>query len=122
MFYVIIKKLQFTTWIELLNERITFSLLLKSVEPLTVDCLILEDASYLRLRQLQIGYTLPSEVASKAGLSRARIYLQGVNLFTLTGYSGLDPAISDFGDTAIGVDEGNYPAITQYIVGLNLSF
>jgi len=51
----------------------------------------IEDASYLRLKQLSLAYTLPSSVVSKLKLSSARVYLQGVNLWTLTKFTGLDP-------------------------------
>ena len=86
-----------------------------------------EDGSYFRLKQLQLGYTLPTNVASKIGMTRARIYLQGVNLFTITGYSGLDPEIAPRtdgvgADVALGVDEGNYPVVKQYLIGVNLGF
>lgn len=81
-----------------------------------------EDGSFLRLRNLQIGYTLPADVLSTIGLSRTRIYVQGVNLFTATKYSGIDPDVNNGGDTAFGVDFGNYPLVKQFIVGLNVSF
>ncbi len=81
-----------------------------------------EDGSFLRLRNLQIGYSLPNSVISKIGMTRARIYVQGVNLFTVTKYSGLDPDVNNSGDTLFGVDEGNYPLVKQYTVGVNIGF
>ena len=56
--------------------------------------------------------------------SRVRIYLQGVNLFTATSYTGVDPELqASFNtDTFIGVDEGNYPTVKQYLIGVNLGF
>lgn len=80
-----------------------------------------EDGSYLRLRTVVIGYSLPINVTSAIGASRARIYLQGSNLFTLTGYSGLDPEIGG-GNTNYGIDEGAYAPARQLLLGLNLSF
>jgi TonB-dependent starch-binding outer membrane protein SusC len=86
----------------------------------------IEDGSYLRLRNLQIGYRLPASVISKVGLSNARLYVQGVNLFTITKYSGLDPEISAvvesglYNDRAQGVDAGNYPAVKQLLFGVNI--
>jgi hypothetical protein len=80
-----------------------------------------EDASFLRLKNLQIGYTLPKTVMGSI-FSNARIYVQGVNLFTVTQYSGLDPELASFNDTFQGVDEGNLPANKQYIIGVNLGF
>ncbi|MDZ7720796.1 MAG: hypothetical protein U5K72_18400 [Balneolaceae bacterium] len=52
-----------------------------------------EDGSYLRLKQITIGYTLPTNALQKIRISNMRVYAQGLNLFTLTGYSGLDPEI-----------------------------
>jgi TonB-linked SusC/RagA family outer membrane protein len=70
-----------------------------------------EDASFLRLRNLQIGYSLPSSLLAKARLSGLRIYFTANNLFTLTGYTGFDPDIGTNGwilDT--GIDKGFYPS------------
>lgn len=80
-----------------------------------------EDGSFTRLKNLQLGYNFSPEMATKLGLGNARIYIQGTNLFTLTDYSGLDPEIGG-GDTSFGVDEGNYPVVQQYLVGVNLGF
>jgi len=78
-----------------------------------------EKGSFLRMRNIQLGYNLPTNIASKAGLSSVRIYLQGVNLFTATDYSGLDPELGG-DDRSFGVDHGNYPASKQFLVGVNL--
>ncbi len=89
-----------------------------------------EDGSYIRLNQLQIGYTLPSSVGGDV-FSRLRFYVQGQNLFTITDYSGLDPNLSSFGasgsgdradDLFMGVDIGNYPTVRSFIVGVNAAF
>ncbi len=81
-----------------------------------------ENGSFLRLRNLQIGYTLPANFLHNAGLKSARVYVQGVNLFTLTDYSGLDPDVNSGGDTAFGVDLGNNPLVKQLLVGLHVGF
>jgi len=72
----------------------------------------IEDGSYLKLRNITIGYTLPSSISKKASLSRVRIYVSLKNLFTITKYSGLDPEIGIQGGNATqnGVDNGTYPA------------
>jgi hypothetical protein len=61
---------------------------------------------------------------SKINVKALRVYVQAVNLFTITKYSGLDPEIDTQGgnDQIRGVDYGNYPAVKQYIIGLNLTF
>jgi TonB-linked SusC/RagA family outer membrane protein len=81
-----------------------------------------ENGSFLRLRNLQFGYTVPRSALTKIGLTNARVYVQGLNLFTATKYSGNDPDINTGGDTALGVDYGAYPLVKQYTIGLNLGF
>jgi len=81
--------------------------------------------SYLRCKQMQIGYNLPAKMLAKAGVDRLRIYVQAANLFTITGYKGLDPELqsSDLGNTRqFGIDQGNYPHTPAYLVGVNLNF
>ena len=84
-----------------------------------------EDGSFLRLRQLQIGYTFPKSMVGSV-FSNLRVYVQGVNLFTVTGYSGMDPEISYSGDSSgdnnFGVDRGNIPVVKQYLFGINMGF
>lgn len=80
-----------------------------------------EKGSYLRARNVQIGYTFPTKLINRAGISSFRIYAQAANLFTITKYSGIDPEIGG-GTTNFGIDEGLYPAQRQYLVGVNVSF
>jgi hypothetical protein len=80
----------------------------------------IEDGSYLRMKSLQLGYTLPESIVSKVKMKSLRVYLQAVNLFTITRYSGLDPELGG-SDLAFGIDYGNYPSAKQFIFGLNLT-
>jgi len=80
-----------------------------------------EDGSYLRLKNLQLGYTIPESVMSKVNIKSLRIYVQGVNLLTSTKYSGLDPELGG-DDRAFGIDAGNYPLVKQFLFGLNVNF
>ena len=83
----------------------------------------LEDASFLRLRNLSIGYTLPTNIAKKIAMKSARIYFSATNLFTLTSYSGLNPEVSIGGSsTTPGVDSGSYPIARTYTLGINVAF
>ncbi|MHB1179216.1 MAG: SusC/RagA family TonB-linked outer membrane protein [Daejeonella sp.] len=87
----------------------------------------LEDGSYLRIKNIQLGYNLPVRLISKAGMSSAHIYIQGQNLFTFTKYTGLDPEINLRGygggnDRQLGVDEGAYPTAKNFLFGVNVSF
>jgi TonB-linked SusC/RagA family outer membrane protein len=89
-----------------------------------------ENGSYLRLKNLQIGYTIPSNALQKIGVSRLRVYVSGANLFTVTKYSGVDPEIGTSSansgvsgaQTAYGVDEGSYPNQRTFLFGVNLHF
>ena len=75
-----------------------------------------ESGSYLRLKNLQLGYTLPSSFTDKLHISRARVYVSANNLLTLTPYTGYDPEVGG------GVDYGNYPQSRTFMLGLNLNF
>ncbi|NVO09925.1 MAG: TonB-dependent receptor [Bacteroidales bacterium] len=88
----------------------------------------LEDGSYLRLKNLQFGYTIPEKTLKIIGLSKARVYASATNLFTLTKYSGLDPemTVSDNakneGDIAAGIDWGTYPSAITLMFGVDITF
>ena len=79
----------------------------------------LEDGDYFRIKTLQIGYSLPSNVLSKYGISRLRVFYTGENLFTFTKYSGFDPEI---GGGIFGIDRGYYPQAKTKQIGINIQF
>ncbi|KXX69890.1 hypothetical protein AVL50_13490 [Flammeovirga sp. SJP92] len=85
------------------------------------DMVHVEDASYLRLKNLQIGYTLPEHISKKAGMSKLRVYVSGNNLLTFTEYTGMDPEVGH-GGAWFGFDNGSYPQARTYLLGLNVSF
>jgi len=80
-----------------------------------------EDGSFVRVKQLSVGYTIDPVALKRYGIEKARIYLQGANLFTFTKYSGLDPEISG-SSVSFGVDYGNYPPSKTFNVGVSLTF
>ncbi|WP_460672748.1 SusC/RagA family TonB-linked outer membrane protein [Larkinella ripae] len=82
----------------------------------------LEDASYARVRNVEIGYTLPRALLSRAKIRSARVYVSGQNLFTVTNYSGLDPDITGANIQERGVDNGHWPTPRVVSVGVNLDF
>ncbi|WP_262246198.1 SusC/RagA family TonB-linked outer membrane protein [Parapedobacter soli] len=88
----------------------------------------IEDGSYLRLNTLTLGYSMPNQLLSKAGLSALRIYGTVYNVMTLTGYSGIDPEINSNPNInnsrypTPGFDWGTYPRPRQFVIGLNASF
>ena len=79
-----------------------------------VSSIFVEDASYFRLKNVEVGYTLNK--ISKIGLKNVRLYISAQNLFTITKYSGLDPESTDL------MDMGTYPQSQSFIAGINLSF
>ncbi|UMB52574.1 TonB-dependent receptor [Lutibacter sp. A64] len=81
----------------------------------------IEDGSFIRLTNLQLGYNLDDSIIESLGLTRARVYMSGENLFTATSFSGLDPDISGSA-TQSGIDWGHYPLPRTINVGVNLSF
>jgi len=84
-----------------------------------VNSYYIEDGSFLRLKNLQLGYNIPSSVLNKINVKSLRVYVQAVNLFTLTKYSGLDPELGG-DDRAFGSDTGGYPTVKEISFGLNL--
>ncbi len=89
-----------------------------------VSDLWLEDGSFLRARNVQLGYTLPEKWTRKVAISRLRVFVQAENLFTLTNYTGCDPEVTGgngFG-TECGIDRGVYPQNRTWTVGVNLTF
>lgn len=83
--------------------------------------LMVYDGSYFRLKNLQIGYTLPEKLTRKAFISKFRVYVAAENLKTWTKYHGYDPEISS-GGTSLGIDYGVYPQARVWTVGCNLAF
>ena len=83
----------------------------------------IEDGSFLKLKNLTVGYTFPASVTRKASLTRLRIYFSTQNLFTITNYTGLDPEIGLHNGNATqnGVDNGTYPSSHFYTFGLNVT-
>lgn len=81
----------------------------------------LEDGDFVRLRQLQLGYTFPSNWMKKVFIEKCRIYVSGENLFTITGYSGNDPEFSS-SILNTGIDSFVYPFTRSYVVGLQVTF
>ena len=90
-----------------------------------------EDGSYVRLKNIALGYNLPTDVAEKFGLKNLRLALSAQNLLTFTNYSGLDPEVSYFGgggqstgetNVVKGHDFGNYPTIRSVSFTVNIKF
>ena len=81
-----------------------------------------EDGSYLRLQNIQLGYTLDSDLIANTGVEKFRIYTSVNNAFTLTEYKGYDPSASSGAPIGGGIDQGFYPVPRVYMLGINLKF
>ncbi|HEY4785503.1 MAG TPA: SusC/RagA family TonB-linked outer membrane protein, partial [Bacteroidales bacterium] len=87
----------------------------------TASNLFVKDGSFMRLRTMTLGYTLPSKLTQFIKIKKLRIYISGENLLTFTKYRGFDPEIGGgvFGN---GIDYGNYPQPRTVLGGVNISF
>jgi TonB-linked SusC/RagA family outer membrane protein len=82
----------------------------------------IQNGSFLRLRNLSLGYTLPQSVSQKLYLQNLRIYVKGTNLFTLTEFTGYTPEIGSSDVLSNGIDNGIYPISAIYSFGMNITF
>ncbi|TBH70306.1 SusC/RagA family TonB-linked outer membrane protein [Aquirufa antheringensis] len=93
-----------------------------------ISSYFVEDGSYMRIKNIQLTYTVPKNLLSKIKLSSVQVYVQGQNLLTFTKYKGLDPDINlrtsgnDNQDIHMGIDEGAFPVAKSYNVGLRVGF
>ncbi|MBT3208071.1 MAG: TonB-dependent receptor [Bacteroidetes bacterium] len=87
-----------------------------------VSDLYIEDGTYVRLKNLQIGYNLPNSILNKIKATNWRFYISGENLITITGYSGADPEIGARSSFDIGIDRGIYPQARTFRLGTTLTF
>lgn len=87
-----------------------------------VSDLYIEDGSYLRIKNIQFGYSLASAALKKMGALHCRVYISAENLFTLTNYTGADPEIGALSAFDIGIDRGIYPQPRTWRIGTTISF
>jgi TonB-linked SusC/RagA family outer membrane protein len=87
-----------------------------------VSDLYIESGSYLRLKNIQLGYTLPKNILERIGSTGWRFYISAENLVTLTKYTGADPEIGAISSFDIGIDRGIYPAAVTFRFGTTISF
>jgi TonB-linked SusC/RagA family outer membrane protein len=87
-----------------------------------VSDLFIEDGSFVRLKNIQLGYTLPSNLLERIKASTLRVYISAENLITLTKYTGSDPEIGAMSSFDIGIDRGVYPQARTFRLGTTISF
>jgi len=79
----------------------------------------IENGSYLRIKNITLGYTLPANLTNQAHIGAVRLYVTATNLFTITKYTGYDPEV---GMDELGIDKGRYPQAKNVLIGLNVNF
>ncbi|MCL5130486.1 TonB-dependent receptor [Algibacter sp. L4_22] len=84
--------------------------------------LMVEDGSYMRIKQIQLGFNFPLNLVEKIKLKKLRTYISLDDYFTFTKYNGLDPEAGSFSDNSIGVDRGFYPIPSKILLGLSIEF
>ena len=81
------------------------------------------DGSYFKIKQIQLGYTVPQQITKKAAISNLRLFVSLDDYFTFTKYPGADPETASFNNsTSRGVDSGSYPTSKKVVFGVNLTF
>ena len=80
------------------------------------------DGSYFKIKQIQLGYTLPKSLLGKVGVSHVRVYGSLDDFFTFSGYPGFDPEAATNATTGMGVDKGAYPTSKKVVLGFNIEF
>ena len=83
---------------------------------------MVQDGSYMRIKQIQLGYTLPENLISKFGIKHTRLYVSLDDYFTFTKYEGLDPEAGSSNDQSQGIDRGVYPIPGKLMFGLSVNF
>lgn len=81
-----------------------------------------EDGSFVRIQNAQLGYTIPNELIEKMGADKLRVYVSANNIYTFTKYRGYDPSASSGDPIGAGIDRGFYPVPRTYLLGINLKF
>ena len=92
------------------------------LEEASANSYFVEDGSFFRLKNLQVGYTLPKAITEKVRMESLRIYLQGTNLITITDYQGYDPEIISYDNLSLGIDRRIYPIAKVITFGTNIRF
>lgn len=88
----------------------------------SVSNYFVEDGSYLRLKNIQLGYNFPEKWLERARIPQLRLYVGAQNLLTITNYSGLDPEMGNADPKLIGIDQGYFPQARTFMIGVNAKF
>jgi hypothetical protein len=81
-----------------------------------------EDGSYMRVKNVQLGYSLPESVLDRIGLTKCRFYVSGQNILTVTNFEGVDPEVAGDNVLNFGFSGWTYPVLPTYLIGANITF
>lgn len=84
--------------------------------------LMVQDASYVKIKQIQLGYNFKSKLTKQVGMTSLRLYLSLDDWFTFTKYKGIDPEVGSFNNNSQGIDRGLYPTASRFMTGLSATF
>jgi hypothetical protein len=87
-----------------------------------ISDIYIENGSYIRLKNIQIGISLPESITSAMRIEQFRIYIGAKNLLTFTKYSGMDPEVPTYSVLSAGIDKASYPQARMYLAGINVKF
>lgn len=116
------KELLTEAWTPSNASQTQFKISSSNQNNLQISDWLVEDGSYLRIKSIQLGYSLPASTLERLQLKGLRVWTGAYNLFTFTKYSGLDPEIGSSSPLNMGVDQGYYPVAKSWMLGLNLNF
>jgi|WetSurMetagenome_2_1015567.scaffolds.fasta_scaffold17520_2 TonB-dependent starch-binding outer membrane protein SusC len=116
------KDLMTKAWTETNPSNSQFKITTDPANNLTVSSWLVEDASFLRLQNLQLGYTFPQKLTKSLKMENCRFWVGAINLFTITNYSGMSPEVGSSDPTASGIDIAFYPQSRQFLMGFNVQF
>jgi TonB-linked SusC/RagA family outer membrane protein len=116
------KDLMTKAWTEANHSNTQFQISTESANNLRVSDWLVENGSYLQIKDVQIGYNLSKKIANSIKMKGCRLWLGVTNLHTFTKYSGMSPEIGDSSPTSSGIDIAFYPQARQYLMGLNVQF
>lgn len=93
-----------------------------NMDKYTCSSAMVYDGSYFKIKQMQLGYSLPKKLLNRAAISHLRVYVSLDDFFTFTKYPGFDPEASVNATSGMGIDKGAYPMSKKMVIGCNIEF
>jgi len=105
-----------------LNAQLTNKININDIDANAISRFV-EDGSYMRLKNITLGYNIGSQITRQIGINRIRMFVSATNLLTITKYTGYDPEVSSYNenDAQVGIDMGNYPSAKTFTFGIDIN-